>query len=171
LYSGIFACGSTASFVRRFAAASLKWKGMKIIPCAERSVTLSLASNSPRREVTRIMSPSFKPILEASRGFISTKHSGEKKFRLLIAGSWTLNDNGTILYQWLAGMDTRRLGLPRGPVVNRDKASLAPSESSCVQDLCPWMFLVRTRPLQTCALEAIVRQSHRIWESNGLFHP
>ena len=55
--SGIFDFGSRALLVRVFAAASAKWKGMKITPCPTFSVTLASTSTLPRRDDTFTLSP------------------------------------------------------------------------------------------------------------------
>jgi hypothetical protein len=53
LYSGILPTGSISSIVSRFAAASLKWNGMKQLPRCSRCETLTSSSIAPRRELTR----------------------------------------------------------------------------------------------------------------------
>jgi hypothetical protein len=49
LYSGILATGSRAAFVKRFAVASAKWKGMKTVPGMSSAVSLAQTLISPRR--------------------------------------------------------------------------------------------------------------------------
>ena len=62
--------------VRRLAAASIKWKGMKTVPGGDFSVTFAVRTMVPRRELTRTRWPSAQPILAASAGLISHRASG-----------------------------------------------------------------------------------------------
>src|SRR5262245_10298054 len=63
LNSGIFPNGSSAGLVRIFAAASTNAKGMNTTPSGMPSSWRELSSTSPRRVVTRTMSPGLMPSL------------------------------------------------------------------------------------------------------------
>ena len=58
LNSGILPVGSISSIVRRLAAASRKWNGMKHVPGVSRCDSRARGSIVPRRELTRTKSPS-----------------------------------------------------------------------------------------------------------------
>src|SRR5690606_34272032 len=79
LNSAIFAYGSRRGLVSRLAAASRKWKGMKIWPGACRSESRAPIRSEPRRLVTRIVSPSPMPRRMASTGLISATGTGSRE--------------------------------------------------------------------------------------------
>ena len=172
LYSAVIVMLSKAALVSQLALASRKWKAIHTMPFGTCPVTLALTLTSPRRDVTRIVSPwAMFRLAASSRRNIGGLLAQNIVQPLAAAGLGP----GVIMGQAAAGAEDkgifriRHFGR-RGPVYRFENAQAAGELSVFVQDAGAGMVFVRAGPLQAVAFQAVVFDAAPVGAPEPRFH-